>query len=222
MTDFPTPIATVDIVLLAMQGGVLHIGLIERDKPPFPGALALPGGYIHADHDKSLESAVRRVLKDKTGLRPRYMEQLQSFGGPKRDPRGWSVSVAYFVLVNDDDMASSRQIKIVPTTSIPRLPFDHAHIVDTAISRLRRKSTYSALPAYLLGDTFTLSELQAAYELVLGRMLQKTPFRTKILDREIIEPVEDIQRGAGRPAQLYRVRPGRSPEFNGVISNLNI
>jgi ADP-ribose pyrophosphatase YjhB (NUDIX family) len=217
LTEYPTPIATVDVVLLTLREERLHVSLMTREKAPFPGSLALPGGFVHVDEDRSLDDAVRRVLRDKTGLSPRYLEQLMAFGGPERDPRGWSISLTYFAVAERDKLTGKAGLTIVAQDRLPPLPFDHAEIIASAITRFRRKSSYSVLPAYLLGETFTLAELQSAYEIVLGRRLVKTPFRVKILGRNAIEPVDCIQHGAGRPAQLYRIRPGRHAEFDGTI-----
>src|SRR5258708_693407 len=101
--SFPKPIATVDLVIFILPDTGLEVLLMRRDADPFLGCWALPGGWIHADEDADLEAAARRVLRDKTGVETPYLEQLQSFGGASRDPRGWIVSVAYVALVSGDE-----------------------------------------------------------------------------------------------------------------------
>src|SRR5262245_31930104 len=92
-------ISTVDVVLLTLRAGQLHVALLRRDREPFKDILALPGGYVHADEDQDTLDAACRVLRDKTGIESPYLEQLATFSGAARDPRGWSLSVAYYALV---------------------------------------------------------------------------------------------------------------------------
>jgi 8-oxo-dGTP diphosphatase len=185
--------------------------------PPFAGALALPGGYVRVDEDAGLEAAARRVLRTKANLAPRYLEQLGTFGGAGRDPRGWSLSVSYYVLLSEAEAAAAA-LHAVPADALPALPFDHAAIVAAALRRLRGKSTYSSLPAFLLPPLFTLGELHRVYEQVIGTRLDPASFRRKIEDQRIIEKVAGQRReGAHRPAQLFRLVPDSAPEFDRRI-----
>src|SRR6266705_1260113 len=93
------PIVTVDAALFTIVDGALHLATIERAAEPFRGRPALIGGYIHPDEDDDIAAAVHRVMRDKAGLSDIFIEQLATFGGPRRDPRFWSVSVAFFALV---------------------------------------------------------------------------------------------------------------------------
>ena len=86
--DFPRPIATVDVVPLALRGGALAIGTLDRERAPEAGRPALPGGFVRPDEDADVEATARRVLADKAGVRPAHLEQLAVFSGPRRDPRG--------------------------------------------------------------------------------------------------------------------------------------
>src|SRR5687768_13401641 len=95
MEDFPTPIVTVDIVPLVIHQDRLQVLLAKRANAPFAGRQALLGGYVHTDEDASAGDAARRVLRTKAGITQLYVEQLSTFSGPKRDPRGWSLSIAY-------------------------------------------------------------------------------------------------------------------------------
>ena len=212
------PNASVDVVILTLLDGKLHVCLIERDKDPFLGSLALPGGYVHVDEDLGLTDVALRMLKTKTGLQPRFLEQLQTFGGADRDPDGWSITVAYFTMLNPQEAEATTAVHIVPVDHLPALAFDHARIVQAAVGRLRSKSTYSALPAYLLPPEFTIPELQSVYEQVIGTTLDKKSFRRKIDEQEIIEPSGRERRdGPHRPSQLYRLKPGVAPEFDRRI-----
>jgi len=93
------------------------------------------------------------------------------------------------------------------------LAFDHKAILATAISRLRNKAEYTSLPAYLLPETFTLSELQQAYAVVLGRPVDKSGFRTRVLSAGLVEATDGMKMGHNRPAQLYRLKTPKHPTF---------
>jgi 8-oxo-dGTP diphosphatase len=204
-------ICTVDVVLLTLQDGALKVALLKRDREPFKGVPALPGGFIHSDEDADTQDAALRVLREKTGIEPPYLEQLATFSGPARDPRGWSVSVVYYALVPFDviDKAGHPDVRLASVDKPLSLPFDHRTIIDTAVARLRSKSQYSSLPCYLAGDTFTLPQLQRVYEALMGESLNKVSFRRKMTEMDMLEPVEGAfsAGGAHRPAQLYRLKP---------------
>lgn len=203
-------ICTVDIVLLTLRDASLHVALLRREHEPFKGVLALPGGYIHAEEDADTHSAAVRTLQAKTGIASPYLEQLSTFSGPGRDPRGWSISISYYALVPEVliNQAGHPYVELLPVERLKGLPFDHRQIVEAALSRVRNKSSYSSLPVYLCGETFTLPRLQAVYEAVLGEPVNKVSFRRKIDELGILEPIEGaLETGkANRPAQLYRLR----------------
>lgn len=203
-------ICTVDVVLLTLQDGILNVALLKRDHEPFAGILALPGGYIHAELDADTQDAAMRVLRDKTGIVSPYLEQLATFSGRGRDPRGWSISVGYYALVPPAviERAGHPEVVLMPIDRIKGLPFDHQRIVEAAVERVRNKSSYSSLPVYLCGETFTLPQLQGVYEALLGEPINKVSFRRKIEEFAILEPIEGaLEKGkANRPAQLYRLK----------------
>lgn len=213
-------ICTVDVVLLTLRAGALHVVLLKRDREPFKDALALPGGYVHVQEDQGAADAAARMLREKSGIVSPYLEQLGTFSGPGRDPRGWSVSIAYCALVAPEVPAqASKAIQVLSVRSLPILPFDHRSIVDLAVSRVRTKSQYSSLPVYLCGATFTLPQLQAVYEAVLGEPINKVSFRRKVEELGMVEPIQGaLESGrANRPAQLYRLRK----EFRHALSTLD-
>lgn len=204
--EFPLPLVTVDAVLLTLRDGQLHVALHRRDKAPEEGRLGLPGGVVHLDKDKSTEDTVRRVLRAKTGFTPRYLEQLQVFSGDRRDPRAWSLSVAYLALVPlaDLEAAGAGVFHFYAVDALPPLAFDHAEMVAAAVARVRNKSSYSTLPCALLPEKFTLTQLQQTYEAVLRVPLDKSSFRRKLEALGCVLPTDDFQTGVQRPARLYR------------------
>jgi 8-oxo-dGTP diphosphatase len=129
--EFPRPSLTVDVAVVT-RGASPRVLLIQRRKPPFAGAWALPGGFV--DENEPLEAAARRELQEETGLTVDELTQLGTYGDPGRDPRGWTVSVAYWTRVDessahavaaDDAMAASWY----PLDALPPLAFDHAKIL---------------------------------------------------------------------------------------------
>jgi ADP-ribose pyrophosphatase YjhB (NUDIX family) len=215
----PRPIASVDLAIFALSETGIDVLLMRRADDPFAGEWSLPGGWIRVDEDADLEAAARRVLKDKTGVETPYLEQLMSVGNAIRDPRGWSLSVAYFALMPREiaDLNAGANAAAVDwwpviddVVSVP-LAFDHADLLGIAATRLRSKVEYSSLPAHMLPDHFTLGELQSVYERILGRRLDKSAFRKRVAEADFVEPVAGaMRRGSNRPAQLYRLRRRRS------------
>ena len=209
--DSPPAIqVSVDAVVLSLIEGRLHALLVQRAATPFQGHWALPGGFIHVQEDVDSLASIRRVLKQKAALEVRHLEQLGTFSGATRDPRGWSVSVAYVAVVGPDASPVGSDAQFFPVDDLPDLPFDHAHIANQAISRVRNKSSYSTLPALLLPKVFTLPQLQAVYEHVLGTSLNAAAFRRKVMAQGLIDPVKSPSKSkasstVGRPAQHYRL-----------------
>ncbi|QXZ09848.1 NUDIX hydrolase [Comamonas sp. Y33R10-2] len=204
---------SVDVVLLTLVEQQLHAVLLRRAVAPFSGVWALPGGFVHTAEDADAQASAARVLKSKVGIEGAYLEQLATFSGPARDPRGWSVAVAYCALLPVQNLPPDRaDLLVVPVSALPQLPFDHRAILDAALARVRSKSLYSSLPVHLCGETFTLPQLQQVYENILGEPLNKVSFRRKMDEMDWLEPVPGAmqQGGAHRPAQLYRAKPGYS------------
>ncbi len=218
-------VLAVDVVLLRMLDGHLHVLLQTRGEDPFVGVRALPGVALRVD--ETLLSAARRAL-GKTGL-PRsrieevFVEQLATFDALYRDPRGRTVSVAHLGLCLDPGDVDPAVSAWTPVRGLrERLPFDHGHIVDTAIERLRGKLRYTNIAARLLPDTFRIEELQSVYEAILGRRLNRANFRTKLLRIGLIELVgvsaEAVGRRGGRPPHLYRFTSGElAPEERDFV-----
>lgn len=197
---------TVDIVIFTIQEGVLKVLLVKRRIPPFVGQFAIPGGFVREDED--LDQAALRELKEETGVSDVYLEQLYSFGGPNRDPRGRVITVAYFALISADRTLKAggdvSEAHWYPTDDQPPLAFDHATILNYAIERLRNKLEYTTVGFQLLPEKFTLTELQEVYEAILGKKLDKRNFRRKMSILKILKPLAEYRRGGQRPAQLYR------------------
>ncbi|AOS46111.1 Bifunctional NMN adenylyltransferase/Nudix hydrolase [Lacunisphaera limnophila] len=204
----PHPAVTVDGVVFGFDEADLKLLLVRRKSEPCKGAWALPGGFV-ALHE-GLEEAARRELREETGIGELYLEQLYTFGDPKRDPRERVISVAYYALVKlaehsvraDSDAA---EVAWFPVAELPELAFDHERIVEIGLKRLKAKVRYEPIGFELLPEKFTLGELQRLYETVLEQDLDKRNFRKKILGMELLEALDEYQQDvAHRAAQYYR------------------
>ncbi len=175
----------VDAVLFAVVKGQLQVLLIKIINGFYKEKWALPGGLIGIS--ESLDEAAKRVLFQKTNIGDIHLEQLYSFGDPKRDARERSISVAYFSLVDDfrkhhlKTTSYYSDISWFPVNKLPQMAFDHREIIAFALARLRAKVGYSNIVYSLLPSEFTLTELQKTYEIILGQKLDKRNFRKKIL-----------------------------------------
>lgn len=206
--EFARPALTVDCVVFGLDDDGLKILLIERALAPFKGRWALPGGFVRVD--ESVDDAARRELSEETGLEKVFLEQLYTFGTPGRDPRERVVTVAYFALVRLSDhrvhaATDARQALWFELDDLPKLAFDHDQILEMAHDRLRSKVRFQPIGFELLPGKFTLRQLQAMYEIILDRDLDKRNFRKKILGMNILVELDEVEADvAHRAARLYR------------------
>ncbi len=206
---YPHPAITTDVVLFTLRDRALCLLLIERRHPPFQGMWALPGGFLEIDEE--LEQCAVRELREETGIEGVYLEQLYTFGAPERDPRERIVSVTYFALTRSDSLnpraaSDAARVAWFPIARLPELAFDHAAIVELAHQRLVAKLHYSTIAFQLLPACFTLSQLQAVYEILLDEKQDKRNFRKTMLARGILQETGEFARsGNHRPAKTYRV-----------------
>lgn len=202
----------VDVVIFGVRGDHLEVLLVTRGVPPFEGKLALPGGFLRAD--ESLEEAAQRELYEETGVRKVFLEQLYSFGDPKRDPRGRVVTVAYYALVASDTLslvagADAAEARWLRVSEAADLAFDHERMLEYAVERLRNKLEYTTVGFQLLPQKFTLGELQRVYEAILGKRLDKRNFRRKIALLGILKPLRERKWTGRKPAQLFQFAAAR-------------
>lgn len=213
MPAFDRPLVSVDVVIFTVLKERLKVLLVHRPDTatdPCPGAVALPGGFIDVAVDASLHACALRKLREKTGFQAPYLEQLGSWGSATRDPRGWSTTHVYFALVPAPEASGDAAVESewveVDTALRQRLAFDHSDILVAAVERLRGKVEYTSLPAFLLPEPFTLPQLQRTYEVVLGRPMDKSAFRKRMLDAQFLVEEGAIAGDAGRAAMGYRIR----------------
>ncbi|MDI3402499.1 NUDIX hydrolase [Streptomyces cavernicola] len=226
---FPPFAVTVDLVVLTVRRHSLCALAVRRGEAPFQGRWALPGGFVRADEDLAMAAA--RELEEETGLSAHdpgtpapdpgngaHLEQLATYGDPKRDPRMRVVSVAHLALAPDlpapkagGDAHSARWAP-VETFLEPEdeetgaLAFDHAQILADGVERARSKIEYSSLATAFCPPEFTVGELRRVYEAVWGVALDPRNFHRKVTGTPgfLVPTGGTTTRQGGRPAQLFR------------------
>ena len=198
--EYPHPAVTTDSIVFTIRDAALHVLLIERGQEPYAGQWAFPGGFIEIDED--LHDAVARELEEETGLLDVPLEQFYCFGTPGRDPRERVITVAYLALipdpggqpVADDDAADARWF---PLSALPPLAFDHEDVIRTAYARLLERIEISDIALGMVGERFTLPDLQQVYEVISGDTLDPDNFRDWVLSRGWIEQTGDFTDSQG-------------------------
>ena len=190
-SQFPAFAVTVDVVIVTMVEGVLHVLLVRRGQEPFKGMWAIPGGFKRPD--ETLDEAARRELSEETAVdAPSLLTQFGAYGDPGRDPRMNVVSIAYLAVLRDvgaivagDDAAYAG---LVPVSEILEerieLAFDHRRIVRDAVERVRVELDVSGIATAFVGTTFTMADLRAVYETIWGVQLDAANFRRSLVGQE--------------------------------------
>lgn len=227
---YPRPSVSVDICLITAIDGKLKALMTHRDQFPEKGKWSLPGTFVGLD--ESLVEAANRALSKKTGVSGIFLEQLYTFGEADRDPRTRVISVAYYALVNYQQLEpllpDVDQIQLVEL-DVPwegeqggavrardaqgkrlKLAFDHAEMLGLAVLRLRGKLGYAPIGFELLPRKFTLRQLQTIHETILGRKKNKDSFRRTVLASGLVVATGEFEASVGhRPAELYRFKRKR-------------
>lgn len=201
---------TVDVVALTVRDDQLQVLLIGRDREPYRGEFALPGGLIRCHEDAG--RAARRQLAEATGLAGcrQYLEQLRTYSAPERDPRGRVITVAHLAIAPDPPPCTAPAVAWRPAREVVTgrlgLAFDHRSIVLDALERVRSKLEYTTLAAAFCPETFTIGDLRRVYEIVWEASIDPRNFHRKMLRTTgfLKETQERRTAEAGRPAKLYR------------------
>jgi len=207
--DYDAPLCTVDMAIFAVEKDELKVLLIKRAEHPHKDRWALPGGFCDLENDANTDATAHRKLFEKTGIKSPYLEQVESIGNAVRDPRGWSITLLYFALIDFETVEKSLQTDDAKWFTLSDalkidLAFDHKNLLRKATNRLRNKTRYTALPISLMPDEFTLTELQNMFELILGTTLQKKSFRRRMEASGLLEETGQMRPTARRPAALFK------------------
>lgn len=232
--NFSPYLHTIDVVVMRYaaggQPGRIEVLLHQRENEPFKDAWALPGLVVNGDiPDPSIEAAVKRLMASgKVGMEPIYLEQVGTEGNATRDPRCWSSTTFYLVIVAGDTPAGERQ-QFVPLADLVAqqrpagpgrqanaypLPFDHNRLCAMVADRLLSKSLYSSLPLLFLGDEVTLTGAVEVTASVLGRPVQKSSMRSRLLAMAEAGYLQETgltkPQAVGRPQYVIRnIKPGQ-------------
>src|SRR5437879_6804468 len=222
----PAFAVTVDVVILTMSEGTLHVLVVRRGEAPFAGMWAIPGGFKRPT--ETLDEAAKRELSEETGVdAASLLTQFGAYGDPERDPRMNVVTIAYLAVLRDvgalvagSDAAAAA---LIPVSAVLNgkvdLAFDHQRIVRDAVERVRIELEVSGIATAFVGATFTLAELRAVYEAIWDVQLDAANFRRSVVaeDGWVIPTGRHARPGSagGKPAELYRA--GRMWKQGGPI-----
>lgn len=198
---------SVDCIIFGFDEGKLKILIGRRQMDPGRGQWSLYGGFV--TEQESIDNAAERVLRDLTGLRHIYMQQVGAYGAVDRDPGERVISIAYYALINvrdyDEQLRSEHGVEWVDIKQIPPLYSDHNLMVKDALRKMRQKIRVEPISFRLLPSLFTLTQLQHLYEAVMGEEVDKRNFRKRVKEMEFIEKTELIDKTSSkRGAALYR------------------
>lgn len=189
---YPHPAVACDCVVFGFDGRELRVLLIERGQEPCKGMWAFPGGFM--DIGESAEECVLRELQEETGLVVSEVRQVGCFSAVNRDPRERVVSVAFYSLARQsavkggDDAARAKWWSL---DEVPQLAFDHDYMLRQAMLRLKRDLHFEPVGFGLLGDQFTIAELQRLYESILGVGFDRRNFYRKMLQTGVLQEIEE-------------------------------
>jgi len=201
--------AAVDLVLLTPRDGSLAVLLLKAADPRARDRWLLPWDAPRPEEPP--DQAAIRLSRGVLGVPPAALEQIAAFGDGRRHPGDAQLSVSFVGLVPHGPASHTTDGAVwVDVEQLPLMAPRHRVIVDAAVDVVRKRIDQSPLAFRLLPPSFTLSELQAIYELLLGRSLHKASFRRALQAAFLVEPIDEWRsEGRGRPAQLYRYAPKR-------------
>jgi 8-oxo-dGTP diphosphatase len=179
--------------------------LIKRDFEPAKGKWSLAGGFVRPE--ESLDNAAGRILTGLTGLKDVYMEQLGCFGAVKRDPAARVVSVAFWALIEIDEINKSLAVKYgahwQSVSRLPELIFDHPEMVSQALAKLEMQIRIKPVGFELLPEKFTLVQLLDLYTAIYRRSIDKRNFRRKIISMNVLEKQDDKEKETSKKGAYY-------------------
>ena len=195
----------VDCIIFGFNDNRLEVLLIHRGFQPEMGTWSLIGGFI--DNDEDLDEAANRVLFGLSGLKNIYMEQVRTFGKADRDSSGRVVSTVYSAMIlkseYDEALVQKYNAQWFPIDDLPKLVFDHADMVDSAIKRLRRRVRNYPIAFNLLPSKFTLPQLQALYEGILNEPIDKRNFRRKVMQMNYLVKLNEKDMSVSRKGAYF-------------------
>ncbi len=215
----------VDCIIFGFDEEDLKILLVKRGIEPEKGKWSLVGGFLKKQ--ETLETAATRILELYTGLDDIYMEQVATFSDVNRDPVERTVSTAYYALINikqhSKNLVKQYSAKWFSVSDAPKLIFDHDHMVQHALNRLRLRTTTEPIGFDLLPEKFTMRELQKLYEAIWDTKLDKRNFINKINSLDILEKLDEKDMTTSRKGSyLYKFDVEKYRQQNGKTFEMKV
>lgn len=193
--EYPRPALTADVIVLRWRHQALEVLLIRRGQEPFIGQLALPGGFVN-EHEAPLDAAIRECAEETSvTVQPKQMLEVACFGAKGRDPRSWTVSVAFIALLNSDTEAKAqddaKEVLWYPWQKLLNgeqdLAFDHLEIIKKAHTVLQRQSLTSPQLMNLLDAPFRNRHARFLYRQLWGDQISPRAFKAWLKRVDLVE-----------------------------------
>ena len=195
----------VDCIIFGFDGEHLKILLVKRALEPEKDKWSLMGGFISTN--ESLDEAANKILLQLTGLDGVYMEQLQAFGNPSRDPKERVISIAYFALIDinkyETQLSERYHAEWFLISEMPKLIFDHNEMVEIAKQKIRYKAALHPLLFELLPRKFTIPQLQSLYEGVYNTKIDNRNFIRKLTSTGLLIKLEEKDKSSSKKGAFY-------------------
>jgi 8-oxo-dGTP diphosphatase len=198
-------LVAVDCIIFGFDGSEYKLLLIQRGFAPEKEKWSLMGGFVQKN--ESLDEAAERILMQLTGLHEVYMEQLQAFSKPDRDPIERVIAVAYVALIDinkyQTQLSDDFHARWFPMKNLPKLIFDHTEMVNSALQKLRYKAAFHPILFELLPEKFTLQQLQTLFEGMYDTKIDKRNFTRKVLSTNILKKEKDKDKSSSKKGAFY-------------------
>lgn len=195
----------VDCIIFGFDGADIKLLLVQRGLKPEKGKWSLMGGFLQPQ--ESLDQAANRILKKLTGLEGVYMEQLQTFSDPLRDPVERTLSVAYFALIDihqyEKQLSNEYHAEWFLLKKTPELIFDHKKMMEMAKKELRYKAALHPILFELLPAKFTIPQLQILYEGIYDTKFDNRNFSRKVLSTELLIKQKEKDKANSKKGAFY-------------------
>jgi 8-oxo-dGTP diphosphatase len=201
-------LVAVDCIIFGFDGHDIKLLLVHRAIEPEKNKWSLMGGFLLPD--ETLEQAANRVLKQLTGLEGVYMEQIQTFSDPDRDPGERTLSTAFFALIDIHKYEKQLSSDYLPEwfllQDLPKLIFDHADMLRLAQKKLRYKAALHPILFELLPEKFTIPQLQNLYEEIFSTQFDNRNFSRKVLSTGLLIKLNEKDKsGSKKGAFFYKL-----------------
>lgn len=200
-----THLVSIDCIIFGYENSDLKLLLFKRELEPSLGDWSLVGGWV--DSEESVEDAARRVTLKITGLEDVYLEQVQVFSKPNRDPGGRVISVSFYALMrideHDKELVEKHGARWFSLSNLPKLIFDHNIMVEKALEKMRLKASYELLGRQLLPERFTLYQLRQLYNAIFLKEFDPGNFRKKILALKVLEKLSNKNKDESKRGAYY-------------------